>query len=375
MEYIETLKNKYSEFSKITVEKKINKSKNNNIFNGFDGFNVIDIKKAYNLDYIKSPNNYTNIDNIKIVIIIAYSNPKLQENFDKFCQINNLPSKKINIIKVNPNTETNTETNTDWNTEICIDTQWSYGIFPYSDIYVVEAETDSLSDLLVAIEIGKNLNPDIINMSWGVDEFENCNHIDIFDNSEIIFVSSSGDTNNVQWPSTNPNVIAIGATSLYVTNNKEYFYETTWNSTGCGYSKYFLTPKYQHISNANLNKYRSTVDLSIVGNPDTGCYIFDNDGYQIYGGTSLSAPIMSGIFGSIMYYRKIQKKNLLNSNQYSNFSIQNILYDYYGKFGNNIFNDIYIGKSGEYSAQIGYDLPTGLGSPKLCNFFCLLVNY
>jgi subtilase family serine protease len=125
----------------------------------------------------------------------------------------------------------------------------------------------------------------------------------------------------------------------------------------------------------NLNKYRSTVDLSIIGNPDTGCYIFDNNGYQIYGGTSLSAPIISGILSSILYHRKIQKKNLLNSNQYSQFSIQNILYDYYGKYGNGIFNDIFIGKSGEYNSLIGYDLPTGLGSPKLCNFFCLLVNF
>jgi subtilase family serine protease len=236
-----------ADFSKIKVEKKINKSKNN------DGYDVFDISRAYNLDYIEKPykNIHNYIDNyidknIKIVIIIAYSNPKLQENFDNFCKINNLPPKKINIIKINPNTPSNT----DWNTEICIDTQWSYGIFPYSDIYVVEAETDSVSDLLVAIEIGKNLNPDIINMSWGVDEFENCNQIDIFDNCGIIFVSSSGDDTIVQWPSSNPNVLAIGATSLYVKNNKEYFYETTWNNTGCGYSKYFLTPKYQFVSNA-----------------------------------------------------------------------------------------------------------------------------
>ena len=364
-EQIKILKEKYSYFSDIYVNKKINKSSET------IGFNVAQINNAYNFDNIIYQNsNIHEQEQIHIIIIIAYSNPNLQKNLNIFCKINNIPTKKIEIVKINPNTPSNS----DWSSEICIDTQWSHAIFPKSKITVVEAESSSITDLLVAIEIGKTLNPDIINMSWGVNEFNKCDQIDIFNNSSAIFIASSGDENEVQWPSTNPNVLAIGATSLYLKSNDNYNYETTWSNTGCGYSQYFPTPNYQLRSMTNTTSNRSTVDLSIVGNPDTGCYIYDN-GYVIYGGTSLSAPIISGTLASVLYFRKINNKYLFNSNQYSSNSIQNILYDYYGKYGSTyIFHDIIKGITGQYHAQIGYDLPTGLGSPKLCDFFCYLTN-
>lgn len=360
---VNELKKKYNDYSNIFISKKNILNKNSN------GYNVDNIKNIYNINIDK----FTNIlININIVIVIAFSYDNIQNDFDNFCKINNLPFKKINIVKIN----NNTSSNSDWSSEICIDTQWIYAMFNNINLTVVEAESSSIRDLLVAIDVAKQLKPDIINMSWGVEEFENCNNIEIFNNSNILFVASSGDANYVQWPSSNPNVLSIGATTLLSKNNKNtYMKETAWENTGCGYSKYFNIPPYQKKSGVNLTNFRSNVDLSIVGNPQTGCNIYYNNQYVSAGGTSLSAPIISGILAIILYYRKLQNIKTLNTNEYSNLSVQNIIYDFYAKYGNEIFNIIDTGKSGDYTTNYGYDLPTGLGSPKFDLFFSYLINY
>lgn len=350
--------NKFRSIKKDDISVNDMSSMNNN------GFDVSQIMEAYKFNNVDISN--LNENEINIVIIIAYAYPDIQKDFDEFCNLNNIPSKTINIVKINENTPSNS----DWITEICVDTQWSHAIFPKSNITVIQAESDKIIDLLVAIEVGKKLNPDIINMSFGLSEFNNCEKIDIFDNSDILFVASSGDNNVVEWPSSNPNVLAVGATSLYLNNNNSISMQQTWVDTGCGYSNYFKIPNYQ--LEVNYTTQRSTVDLSIVGNPDTGCLIYTNGNYTTIGGTSLSAPIISGMFALINAIRKKNNKNSFNTNQNSNLSVQNILYNNFNK--NDLFYDITQGTSGQYSARPGYDLPTGLGTPNFCNFIYFLEN-
>jgi kumamolisin len=365
IEKIKKYKQKYADYKNIFINKKILKSPNN------IGYDPKQIYKAYGYDKIHYDKHLI-LSDIHVVIIIAYSYKNIQVDFDIFCKKNNLPTKQINIIKINENTPSNS----DWSAEICIDTQWSHAIFPWSKITVVEAESDSVQDLLVAIEVGKSINPDIMNMSWGVSEFNFCDKIDIFNNSEIIFIASSGDDNSVEWPATNPNVLAVSASSLYVDKEGNYFKETTWSNSGCGYSKYFKIPAYQKNADIVCSNNRVSSDISIVGNPETGCYIFYDNNYSIYGGTSLSAPIISGTMAIICYFRKINNKIKINSNSnpYDNYSVQNLLYEYYTRSGENIFNDIKLGSSGYFNATKGWDFPTGLGSPNVVYFVDYLNN-
>jgi kumamolisin len=118
-------------------------------------------------------------------------------------------------------------------------------------------------------------------------------------------------------------------------------------------------------------------DICIIGNPNTGCYIYSQGSYFIVGGTSLSAPIISGTMGIILYQRLLNNLPLYNSNQDSDYGIQNILYNIYGANTDykNFFYDVTQGSSGNYNATIGYDLPTGLGSPQIPYFVNYLVNY
>jgi subtilase family serine protease len=333
--------------------------------NTYIGYNVSQIYKAYGYDQL--PKNVSS--NVHIAIVIAYHYPKLQSDFDKFCQLNNLPLITLNIVKINPNTPNGAG----WDEEICLDTQWTHAICPYAKISVVEAASASLTDMLIAIQVANSLNPHIVSMSWGASEFSQITlpSLNVF-NSNILYVASSGDSGTVEWPASNPNVLSVGGTSLYVNSAGNYKQEQAWNSSGCGYSKYFPIPSYQQKNLKTTSKYRATVDISSVGNPSTGCYVYFNGKYNIYGGTSLSAPIIAGTMAIVIAQRLSKKLSALNSNPSSPCCVQNILYNYYKTSGVGIFNDITVGNVGSNVAQVGYDIPSGLGSPRIPTFLSYL---
>ena len=337
------------------------------------GFNVSQINEIYG--YNKLP--YREVKNgpeINICIIIAYSYPNLQSDLDKFCSLNNIPSTKLNIVKVKSNTVSSQE----WVVEICLDTQWVHAICPYAKITVVEADSASLTDLTDAIQTANNLipKPNIINMSWGFTEFSQSTIIDIFDPT-ILYIAASGDANYLQWPSTSPNVLCVSATTLNV-NNNTFVEETTWSNNGCGPSIYFSIPNYQKNNVKNItSENRLCSDISIDGNPNTGCYIYSQGEYFIVGGTSLSAPIIEGTMGIITYQRLLNNTSIYNSNQNSTNGVQNILYNLLGNnkdIYNYIFYDVTKGNSGIYQAGLEYDYPTGLGSPYIPTFVPYLIN-
>jgi subtilase family serine protease len=337
------------------------------------GYNVSQINEIYGYNKL-SYGEVQNGPEINICIIIAYSYPNLQSDLDEFCSLSNIPSTTLNIVTVKPNTVSSQ----DWIVEICLDTQWAHAICPYAKITVVEAASASLSDLLDAIQTANNLTPkpNIVNMSWGFPEFPQSTDIDIFDPT-ILYIAASGDDNYLQWPSTSPNVLCVSATTL-ITNNNTFVGETTWSNNGCGPSVYFPIPNYQKNNVKNITgNNRLCSDISIDGNPITGCYIYSQGEYFIVGGTSLSAPIIAGTMAIIFYQRLLNNNSLYDSNQNSKDGIQNILYNLLGNninIYNYIFYDVTKGNSGIYQSGLQYDYPTGLGSPNIPTFVPYLIN-
>ncbi len=345
----------------------------------FIGYTPCQIQNAYGLNLVQFPNNQQPGFGVNIIIVIPYANPNLQNDLNQFCQAYNIISPILNILSVKPNTPSNN----DWITESCIDTQWISAIAPGANITVVQAFSSGISDLIDAVEYAENLNPDIISMSWGFQEFKNIQNLTILKKNNIIYLAASGDANQIQYPSSNPNVIAVSATNLYVNQDCTYKTEIAWSDSGCGFSKYFLMPAYQinNIPNiAKLSKYRSVSDMSIEGGNQTGCVIYDSSssGLTTGSGTSLSTPILAGIFGLIVQLRNYQNKIKLGTAvTNNNYCVQNILYSILQNpsLYNNIFNDIIQGSSGNYKTTIGYDNPTGLGTPKANVFINYLSNY
>lgn len=327
------------------------------------------IKKAYGLDKIVVPGNRPG-DGITVAVIIAYSYPNLQRDFNVYCNQFKLPLQTLKIVKMPGATY-----NAGWALEECLDVQQVHAMAPYAKIMVVEAKSALLADIFTAINYANRNGANVISMSFGIVEFSRqINYLSYFNNKSICYVASSGDTAaRIEFPSSSPNVLSVGGTTLELDASGNRINEVTWNSGGCGISAYINKPSYQTGISTITGTKRTCCDISLVANPDTGVYTYFNNSWYALGGTSLSAPCMAGMLAICNQLRKINRKSLLSTVEKSPNNIMNFLYkDIYlpSLSGNSAkyianFNDINNGVTGGFTSINGYDYPTGLGSPKM----------
>jgi kumamolisin len=158
--------------------------------------------------------------------------------------------------------------------------------------------------------------------------------------------------NHVDFPASCPHVVAAGGTRLLAANGS-ITSETVWNdgaqggATGGGYSTVFARPDWQ--ANDVTQSNRGVPDVAGDADPETG-YKVQVDGQQlVVGGTSAVAPLWAGLIA------------LLNQKLQSRIGFINPLL--YKVDESTCFRDISSGNNGAYSAGMGWDATTGLGSP------------
>lgn len=197
--------------------------------------------------------------------------------------------------------------------------------------------------------------PSIISCSWGMPEIYVSDLIqtnELFKSARlrgINICTATGDYgssdgvgpgNYCDFPSSSPNVIACGGTTLYCPNyrydnvTKEY----AWNNGGGGISRYFKKSEYQLIQKIN----RNTPDIAMNADPSTGVYFLIHGEYMTIGGTSIVAPAFSAYIACCQ----------LNDQ---------FIIPYIYKYADT-FHDILRGNNGGYRALRGYDRTTGVGS-------------
>ena len=238
-------------------------------------------------------------------------------------------------------------------------------------IQIVEAKSNSYMDLFSAIKYANNppsdspLKPsDIMSMSWGGYEISSSTIYNEFftQTTNICYFAASGDTNPVQFPSSSPNLISCGGTTLILNADNTRESETTWTSAGCGESQYFTKPLYQEIPNLSEYTNRCVNDIAGVANPNTGVQVVYNGQLQGVGGTSVATPLCAGIFSIAIGQRKLCGKPALTTNTKTteaNTLLQNFIYQ-----GQRFcFYDVVKGMDGTFSASNNYDIPTGNGVP------------
>jgi subtilase family serine protease len=329
-------------------------------------FTPTQIRSAYGLNLL--PNQATLGKGITIAIIIAYHYANLQSDLNTYCSRYGLPSTTLNIVNLAGSTS-----NASWALEECLDVQMVHVMAPYANIIVVEAATNSTTDIWIAIAEAITMNPSVISMSFSLPEYSGIIALDTTFSaaSNIAFVAATGDTDTIGYPATSPNVIAAGGSTLTVTATGTRLLETTWTSAGAGPSLFFTAPSYQAgLTSPPTN--RNIPDIAMDSNPSTGVMVYSsiNGGYVILGGTSLSTPLIAGIIGICNQYRlKAGKPVLCSQAASTSTSFQHYLYQviYNNLPSNALYTsymyDITTGSTDNgFSAGVGFDLCTGLGS-------------
>ena len=295
-------------------------------------------------------------------VVIAYHYPNARRDFNTFATQYGLPTetsadqaKSSNVhFQVVYQGSGPPAQNTGWNQEAALDIEWSHAMAPAAKIFLVEANSNSFADLNVAIKKAAAL-PGVrsVSMSFGASEFSGeTNYESNFTQPNVVFFASTGDTGGQHsWPAESPKVVAVGGTSL--TANGSVWAESVWNGSGGGISSYFARPTYQNAVQTVVGAKRGGPDISAVADPYTGCAVYaptsaTSSAWMVFGGTSLSCPIIAGIY---------------NQSGVTSTSTGAELTRIYANLGKPTFRDIVSGKSGANSAKPGYDLASGVGSP------------
>ena len=185
-----------------------------------------------------------------------------------------------------------------WDLEISLDIEWAHGLAPAANILLVEAASNNTSDLLAAEQYAAD-NAKYVSNSWGATEFAGETSGDsYFTQPGVSYFASSGDKGGaVEWPSSSPDVISVGGTSLKFTPGGQLAEETAWSDGGGGCSGYETTNIYQWTGSVNCAGMRATPDLALDADPNSGVPVYDSvpygdhSGWFTIGGTSASTTI------------------------------------------------------------------------------------
>jgi subtilase family serine protease len=178
------------------------------------------------------------------------------------------------------------------------------------------------------------------------------------------------------WPAEDAWVTGVGGTDLVTDSRGEWAFETAWSESGGGVSPDKIAiPSWQQIpgvidsSNMGSTIYRNGPDVAANANYDfyTCSHVYGCQGD--WGGTSFAAPMWAAYVALInqqLASQSLGPVGFLNPTLYAS----NVKPGYSIKF-----HDITSGIAGSYSAETGYDLVTGWGSPKSGSLLFTYVPY
>ncbi len=329
------------------------------------GYTPAQIRAAYGFNSVSFGTTPADGRGQTIAIIDAYNDPNISSDlaaFDSALGIAAPPSFRV----VNENGGTTlprTDPSQGWEGEEALDVEWAHAIAPGANIILVEANSASDTDLFAAVNWARQqAGVSVISMSWGSDDNASFAANDQSLSSRylvtptghqgVTFVASSGDTGVASFPSTSPNVLAVGGTDLYLTSGGAITRETAWTpstsggitwSGGGGTSKEFAG--------------RTVPDVAY--NAGIGMAVYDtygpDHGWVSIGGTSAGAPQWAALVAIADEGRALAGLGTLNG------ATQTLAAIYAAAAAD--FHDITTGSTQFNAAGPGYDLATGRGSP------------
>jgi N-acetylneuraminic acid mutarotase len=327
------------------------------------GYGPTDLRSAYSLPADGGAGE-------TVAIVDAYDDPNAEADLAVYRQQYGLPACTTAsgcFRKVNEHGGTSYPApDAGWAGEISLDLDMVSAVAPQAHILLVEADSSNNDDLGASVDEAVALGAKFVSNSYGSgystqpgsgeDPSETTSLDPYYNHPGVAVVASSGDEKfGVSYPAASQYVTSVGGTSLTRASIARGWTETIWNNSyggpGSGCSLYEPKPSFQADT---LCKKRMIADVSAVADPATGVAVYQTyggSGWNIYGGTSVSAPIITSVYADA---GAPVSGTYPNSYPYADTSA---------------LNDVTSGNNANCSpaywctAGPGYDGPSGLGTP------------
>jgi kumamolisin len=286
--------------------------------------------------------------------------------------------------------------------EATLDVEEAIALAPGANIVVYQGPQGQNGPLDVFQNIADTNTATIVSTSWGTCEDDQSNdpaaEVPIFEQMATqgqTVLSASGDEGSsdcygvsgvsnqkqlaVDDPASQPLVTGVGGLTV---SNLVGPDQSVWKSGsgsnagsgGGGESVLWTRPTWQNAAGiTSADTMRLVPDLSVMGDPITGFVMYYSGtasgvctnhssqcGWQPVGGTSIGAPLVSALVATAAQACGVARLGTINPTLYS--------------MATTGFVDVTAGSNdlfgeGGYSAAVGYDMASGLGSPKPGTFF------
>lgn len=319
------------------------------------GYGPTDLQSAYSLG-----NASAAFTSKTIAIVDAYGYPNAGSDLAHYRAQYRLPpcgtsNGCLTIVNQNGGTSL-PRSNTGWDQEQALDLDMASAICPHCNILLVEANSNSFSNLVAAVDYAASAPGVVaISNSYGSSEYssetsDQSHYNNPVLNKNIAVTVSSGDNGyGVQFPAAAEFVTAVGGTTLRSSG------ETAWSGAGSGCSAYITKPAYPNQTSWQTDtgcSRRTVADVAAVADPNTGVAVYgpgfgNRSQWMVFGGTSVAAPLIAGVYA-------VSSSVVPLSTTYSSSGLNDITSGSNGTCG------------GSYlcTAGPGYDGPTGVGTPK-----------
>jgi hypothetical protein len=163
----------------------------------------------------------------------------------------------------------------------------------------------------------------------------------------------------VEFPGSSTYVMGVGGTTLLVNADNTYYSEVAWNSGGGGTSVFEQAGSWQlpvlptGATSAAGTAFKGVPDMAMDADPNTGGIVYVAGAPETIGGTSLASPLALGAWARLQSANG-GKLGFAPPDLYAMSTAP--------LTAANGFHDIIAGDNVPYSATLGWDYTTGLGS-------------
>jgi kumamolisin len=309
-----------------------------------------------------------------IAIVDAYDDPNAASDLSTFSSQFGLPAASFSVVYAS-GTQPAQDPTGGWEVEESLDIEMAHAMAPRANIILVEAASNSATDLFGAVTLAGSLvaaaGGGEVSITWGGSEFlGEASNDPVFTAPGVVYIVSTGDISGTLYPSVSPNVIAAGGATVRRVAGGPFFGnlkgQSVWQETGGGPSLFEPTPAFQDAIEGGFPFWaqgsRGVPDLSFDSDPDTGVWFYDSipisgvpnsaSNWYIGGGTSVAAPALAGIINVAGHFSSSSARELTRIYNHGTFTSD--------------YLDIASGDCGPYdgfSAKAGWDYCTGVGTP------------